>query len=77
MKISELQNDDKEAKKLRSEKQQLPAGSEDIKQVFYYQGLLYVLKVIYSKLISRHHDNPLISHFAIEKTQELIAREYY
>ncbi len=76
MKLPELQDDDKEAKKLRSE-QVLPEGWENIEQVLYYQGLPYVPKVIRSELISRHHDNPFADHFGIVKTQELIARKYY
>ncbi len=75
MRISELQDDDKEAMKLRSE--ELPEAWEDIKQVLHYQGLLYVPKVIRSELISRHHDKLFAGHFGIEKTYELIAKKYY
>ncbi len=75
VRLPELQDDDKEAMKLRSEG--LSEGWEDIKQVLHYQGLPYVPKVIRSKLISRHHDEPLAGHFGIEKTRELIARKYY
>ncbi len=45
--------------------------------MLYYQGLSYVPKVIRSELISRHHDDPLVGYFGIEKTRELIARKYY
>ncbi len=76
MRLPELQDDDKEAKKLRSE-QVLPENWEDIEQVLYYQDLPYVPKVICSELISRHHDNLLAGHFGIEKTRELITRKYY
>ena len=55
----------------------LSEGWEDIKQVLHYQGLSYVPKVIRSELISRHHDDSLVGHFAIEKIRELIARKYY
>ncbi len=75
MRLPELQDDDKEAMKLRSEG--LSEGWEDIQQVLHYQGLPYIPKVIRSELISRHHDNPLVGHFGIEKTSELIARKYY
>ncbi len=75
IKLPELQDDDKEVMKLRSEG--LPEGREDIKQVIYYQDFPYFPKVIRSELIGRHHDNPFAGHFGIEKTQELIAREYY
>ncbi len=75
MRLPQLQDDDKEAMKLRSKR--LPEGWEDIKQVLHYQGLPYVPKVIRSELISRHHDDPLVGHFGIEKTRELIARKYH
>ncbi len=74
MRLPKLQDEDKEAIKLRSEG--LPEGWEDIEQVLHYQGLPYVPKVIRSELISRHHDDPLAGHFGIEKTYELIARKY-
>ncbi len=75
MRLPELQDDDKEAMKLRSEG--LPEGWEDIEQVLHYQGLPYVPKVIRSELISRHNDDPLAGHFGIEKTRKLIVRKYY
>ncbi len=40
MRLSKLQDDDKEAMKLRSKG--LPDGWEDIEQVFHYQGFPYV-----------------------------------
>ena len=45
--------------------------------MLYHQGLLFVPEVIWTKLISRHHNNPLVSHFGINKTRELIGRKYY
>ncbi len=45
--------------------------------MLHYQSFLYIPKVIYLELISRHHDNPLVGHFGIKKTRELIARKYY
>ena len=75
MRHPELQNNNKEAKELRSE-QVLSKDWEDIKQVLYYQGLPYVPKVIRLKLISRHYDNLLAGYFGIEKTRELIAKKY-
>ncbi len=66
MRLPELQDDDTEAMKLRS--QGLSAGWEDIEQVLHYQGLPYVPKLIRSELISRHYDDPLAGHFGIEKT---------
>ena len=73
MRLSKLQDDNKEVKKLRSER--LSKGWEDVKEVLYYQGLLYVPKVICVELISRYHDNLLAGHFDIKKTQKLMTRK--
>lgn len=67
MRLSELQDDDKEAKKLSLERQQLPEDWENIEQMLYYQGLPYFLIVICLELISRHPNNPLADHFGIKK----------
>lgn len=75
MRLLELQDDDKKVKKLRLKG--LPKDWEDIKHVFYYQGIPYVLKVICSKLINRYHNNLLAGHLGIEKICELITRKYY
>ena len=75
MRLPELQDNDKEAMKLRSER--LPEGWKNIEQVFYYQGFPYVPKIIRSELISRHNNDPLAGHFGIEKTCKLVAKKYY
>ncbi len=75
MRLLELQDNDKEVMNLRSKR--LSEGWEDIKQVLYYQGLPYIPKIIRSKLMSKHHDDPLVGHFGIEKTWKLIARKYH
>ncbi len=66
MRLCKLQDDDKEVKKLRREG--LSEGWDNIEEVFHYQSLLYIPKIIYSKLISKHHDNPLASYFGIKET---------
>ena len=65
MRLPELQDNDKKAKKLRLE--ELPEGWEDTKQGLHFQGLSYISKVICSELISRYHNDPLAGHFGIEK----------
>lgn len=46
--------------------------------MLYFQSLLYISKIICIKLpISWHPDNPLASHFAIEKTRKLVIQKYY
>ena len=42
-----------------------------------YRGLPYVPETIHYEVISRHHDDPLIGHFGIDKTRELVGRKYY
>ncbi len=75
MRLSELQDDNKEAMKLRSE--ELPEGWKNIEQVLHYQSLSYVPKVIHLELISRHYNDPLAGHFGLEKTCKVIAKKYY
>ena len=45
--------------------------------MLYYQGLLYLPEIIRIEIISRHHNDPLISHFGIKKTWEQVVRKYY
>ena len=75
LKLPNLQSDDNQARKLRAA--DLPEGWEDIKRVLQYGGLHYILEIIRSELISQHYDNPLVGHFGIDKTRELIAKKYY
>ena len=75
MRLQELQDGDKHARKLRAG--QLTKDWQDLDGVLYHQGLPYVPKIIQAELISRHHDYPLAGHFGIEKTRELVARKYY
>ena len=75
MRLQELQDGDKHARKLRAG--QLAKDWQDIDGVLHHQGLSYVPEIIRAELISRHHDDPLAGHFGIEKTRELVARKYY
>ena len=42
-------------------------GWEDVVGLFQYQRLPYVLEIIRSKVISRHHKDPLVEYFSIDK----------
>ena len=75
LRLPELQDNDEEAIALRA--RGLPKGWEDVEGVFQYQGLPYVPEIIRSKVISRHHNDPLAGHFDIDKTRELVGRKYY
>ncbi len=44
--------------------------------MLYHQRLSYMPEIVKTKLISRHHDDPLAGHFGIDKTRKLIARKY-
>ena len=76
LRLSELQESDPEVQELKS-KEHLPDGWEDIDGVLYHQGLPFVPEAIRTKIISRHHDDPLAGHFGIDKTKDLIGRKYY
>ncbi len=67
--------EDQEARRIRE--QGLKEGWEEIEEVLHHQGLIYVLEIVRTELISRHHDDLLTGHFGIDKIRELIARKYY
>ena len=75
MRFLELQDNNKEAKKLRLEK--LLEGWKNIEKVLDYQNLLYNWKIVCLKLISRYYNDLFVGHFDIKKIQELIAKKYY
>lgn len=66
IRLTKLQDNNKKARKLRSKK--LSQGWEDIEEILHYQSFPYVLKIIYSELINKYYNNPLVSHFGIKKT---------
>ena len=76
LKLTELQIDNQQAKKIRSESTR-KEGWEEVNEVLHFQGLTYVSEIICIELISRHHDDSLADNFEIEKTRELITRKYY
>ena len=76
LRLSELQENDEEAKLLRGSAG-LPEGWKDIERVLQYQRLQYVPAIIRSQVISCHHNNPLTEYFGIDKTSELVNRKYY
>ena len=67
LRLSELQENDEEAKLLRSSAS-LPEGWEDVEGVLQFPGLPYVPEIIRSEILSCHHDDPLVGHFGIDKT---------
>ena len=75
LRLSELQESDDEARKIRAER--LKSGYEEVDGVLHHQGLPFVPETIRTELISRHHNDSLAGHFGIDKTRELVGRKYY
>ena len=76
LRLSKLQENDEETKLFRGSADP-PEGWEDVDGVLLYRGLPYVPEIIRSKIISRHHNDPLAGHFGIDKTRELVGWKYY
>ena len=76
LQLSELQETDKEAKRLKGAAG-LPEDWKDVEGVLQYRGLLYVPEIIRFEVISCHHNDPLTRHFGIDKTRELVGQKYY
>lgn len=70
LRLTKLQANNEQVEKVRVE---MIKDWKDVNKVLYFQNQSYIPEIIYIKLISRHHNNPLIGYFQIEKTQELIA----
>ena len=75
LRLPKLQDENKEVKVLRAGG--LPKGWEEIERVLQYRRLPYVPEIIYSEVLSCHHDDPFAGHFGIDKTRELVGRKYY
>ena len=74
LKLLELQESDPKAWKIRAKDLE---GYEEVDEVLHHQGLPFIPEVIWTELISWHHDDPLAGHLGINKTEELIGRKYY
>ena len=68
----ELKETDSEAQKLQSKE-----GYKEVEGGLHHQGLPFVPEAIWTKLINRHHNDPLASHFCIKKICELFAQKYF
>ena len=75
LRLSELQESDDEAQKIRAEG--LKSDYEEVDGVLHHQGLSFVSEAIQTELISRYHNDSLIGHFGIDKTGELVGQKYY
>lgn len=48
-----------------------------MEDIFYHKDFLYIPEIIYSKIISHHHNDPLASYYGIKKTKELIVKKNF
>lgn len=62
-------------RKIRS--QSMKDSLEIIERVFHQKSILYLLKIIKTKIISRYHDDLLANNFKSVKTLEFIAQNNY
>ena len=75
LRLSELQESDNKAQKIRAER--LKNDYEEVDGVLHHQRLPFVPEIIRTELISRYHDDSLARHFGINKTKDLVGRKYY
>jgi hypothetical protein len=47
------------------------------KGLVYLRNLIYIPDCIRTEIIKQHHDDPMHRYIGIEKTVELISRNYY
>ena len=76
LRLSELQKNNEKVKLFRSFTG-LPEGWKNVEGGLQFQGLPYVPEIIRFEVISCHHNDPLVGHFGIDKTRELVSRKYY
>ena len=72
LKLQELQETNSEVQELQSKK-----GYKEVKRVLHHLNLSFMPKAIWTKLISRHHNDLLAGHFGIKKTRELLVQKYF
>ena len=72
LRLPELQESNAEAKKLRS--RDLSKSWEYVENVLQHEGLLYISKIICSKIICCYRDDPLAGQIIIKKTREMVVK---
>ena len=58
-------------------KKRLKEGWKEIDGVLYCKDYPYLLGIIRTKIISKYYNDPLVAHFRVKKTRELVAQKYY
>ena len=74
LRLPELQESDNKAWKIRADGLN---GYEEVNGVLHHQCLPFIPEIIWTELISQHHNDPLAGYFGVNKTRELIGRKYY
>lgn len=46
-----------------------------MKNILYYYDLLYILEIIYFKIVNCYHNELLAGYFRIEKIKELVTKK--
>lgn len=73
LQLAKLQDNNKKAKMFRFIG--FSKGWKDNKGMLQYWDLPYISEIIFSELVSQHHNDLLAKHFEIDKTQELVVRK--
>lgn len=73
--LPKLEAEDPTARKIRE--QSLREREEVIEAVLPRGDFLYVLEIMRTKLINKHHNDSLTCDFRIYKTRSLIGQKYY
>lgn len=50
---------------------------ENVKEIFQYQSLFYVFKIIFFKVIRQYYNNFFAKHLRINKIRRLVDKKYY
>ena len=75
LRLLELQAEDSQARKIRSEK--LGRNWQDSNRILHYQGMPYIFEIIKIELISKYYHIQQADYFGIKKIPEFVARKYY
>ena len=78
LRLAKLQELDAKAQKTRAKELKKSLDKYvNIDRMLHHQRLPFVPKVIWTEIISWHHNNLLVENFDINKTKKLIGRKYY
>ena len=75
LQLPKLQWEDQVVREIR--KKNLKESWEELKEVLHYKGRLYLPEIIRTEIMNKNHNNPLVGHYGVEKTKELVVQKYY